>query len=131
MAVSRSMRKVSSRPDGTCSRKILPLPDGRSTAHRICSKPHFQACLPSVTFGAATSNAWHRQSVKDRSRFRLSIALLPSSSEGKNVEQAKRSLNFPLYRTGSLVKRIPVRECLSGRFSFFAHSTSHLWLSLV
>lgn len=57
------------------------MPIGRSTAHHICSKPHFRACSPWVTFGAATSNAWHRQSVKGRSRFRLSIARWPSSSQ--------------------------------------------------
>ena len=52
---------------GPDAARIWPLPDGRSSAHRIRSKPHCRACSPWATFGAATSSAWHRQSVKARS----------------------------------------------------------------
>jgi thioredoxin reductase (NADPH) len=47
---------------------------------RICSKRHVRACSPWATSGAATSSAWRRQSVKDRSHFRLSTECWPSSS---------------------------------------------------
>ena len=39
-----------------------------------CSKPHGRACSPSATCGAATSSAWHRRQVRDRSPSGLSIA---------------------------------------------------------
>ena len=56
-------------------------PVDRSSAHRICSKPHVRACSPSVTCGAAISSAWHRPWGKDRSQFRSSIACWPRRDE--------------------------------------------------
>jgi hypothetical protein len=58
---------------------ILTDSQGPSSVHRIYLKRRVPVCLRWVTFGAATSSAWRRQSAKDRSQSRLSIACWPSS----------------------------------------------------